>query len=132
LLEETAKKWTLRSAIYESGQLVAVQRRDCTEATRRALRVSILALTWRLTRHHSAFPPFAGRAQVTERIFQEVRQLLEERKPLLKSPMIVDATLIAAPTSTTNATQSRDPEIKQVRKGEARRTFLATEEESVQ
>ena len=38
--------------------------------------------------------------QLTERIFQEVRQLLEERKLLLKSGTIVDATIIAAPPST--------------------------------
>jgi IS5 family transposase len=55
--------------------------------------------------------------KLTERIFQEVRQLLEERKLLLKSGTIVDATIIAAPPSTKNATQSRDPEMKQVRKG---------------
>jgi len=55
--------------------------------------------------------------QLTERMFQEVRQLLEERKLLLKSGTIVDATIIAAPPSTKNATQSRDPEMNQVRKG---------------
>ena len=55
--------------------------------------------------------------QLTERIFQEVRQLLEERKLLLKLGTIVDATIIAAPPSTKNASQSRDPEMKQVRKG---------------
>lgn len=55
--------------------------------------------------------------KLTERIFQEVRQLLEERKLLLKSGTIVDATIIAAPPSTKNAAQSRDPEMKQVRKG---------------
>jgi IS5 family transposase len=55
--------------------------------------------------------------KLTERMFQEVRLLLEERKLLLKSGTIVDATVIAAPPSTKNATQSRDPEMKQVRKG---------------
>lgn len=55
--------------------------------------------------------------QLTERMFHEVRQLLEERKLLLKSGTIVDATIIAAPPSTKNATQNRDPEMKQVRKG---------------
>jgi IS5 family transposase len=55
--------------------------------------------------------------QLTKRMFQEVRQLLEERKLLLKSGTIVDATIIAAPSSTKNATQGRDPEMKQVRKG---------------
>lgn len=55
--------------------------------------------------------------RLTERIFHEVRQLLDERKLLLKSGTIVDATIIAAPPSTKNAAQSRDPEMKQVRKG---------------
>jgi IS5 family transposase len=55
--------------------------------------------------------------KLTERMFHAVRQLLEERKLLLKSGTIVDATIIAAPPSTKNATQSRDPEMKQTRKG---------------
>ena len=44
-------------------------------------------------------------------------QLLEEKKLLLKSGTIVDATIIAAPPSTKNAAQERDPEMKQTRKG---------------
>ena len=35
--------------------------------------------------------------KIIERMFQQVRQLLEERKLLLKSGTIVDATIIAAP-----------------------------------
>ena len=35
--------------------------------------------------------------QLTEKLFAEVRQLLEEKKLLLKSGTIVDATIIAAP-----------------------------------
>ena len=37
---------------------------------------------------------------------------------LLKAGMIVDATIIAAPSSTKNATHARDPEMKQTRKGQ--------------
>jgi IS5 family transposase len=55
--------------------------------------------------------------QLTEQLFAEVRQLLEEKKLLLKSGTIVDATIIAAPPSTKNAAQARDPEMKQTRKG---------------
>ena len=55
--------------------------------------------------------------QLTERMFQEVRQLLDERQLLMKSGTIVDATIIAAPPSTKNAAQSREPEMKQTRKG---------------
>jgi transposase, IS5 family len=54
---------------------------------------------------------------LTQRIFAEIRGLLEERRLLLKAGTIVDATIIAAPSSTKNATQTRDPEMKQTRKG---------------
>jgi IS5 family transposase len=54
---------------------------------------------------------------LTERIFEEVRELLEEKRLLLKSGTIVDATIIAAPPSTKNAEKTRDPEMHQTRKG---------------
>jgi IS5 family transposase len=52
------------------------------------------------------------------------RHLLEQHRLtakllLLKSGTIVDATIIAAPSSTKNAAQARDPEMKQTRKGNA-------------
>jgi IS5 family transposase len=56
------------------------------------------------------------RHQLTEAIFAEVRSLLEERRLLLKSGTIVDATIIAAPPSTKNAEKARDPEMHQTRK----------------
>jgi IS5 family transposase len=55
--------------------------------------------------------------QLTAAIFAEVRTLLEEKRLLLKSGTIVDATIIAAPPSTKNAEGARDPEMKQTRKG---------------
>jgi IS5 family transposase len=55
--------------------------------------------------------------RLTEAIFGAVRGLLEERRLLLKSGTIVDATLIAAPPSTKNEDGQRDPEMKQTRKG---------------
>jgi IS5 family transposase len=55
--------------------------------------------------------------KLAEQLFAEVRALLEEKQLLLKSGTIVDATIIAAPPSTKNATQTRDPEMKQTRKG---------------
>lgn len=54
---------------------------------------------------------------LTEAIFGLVRGLLEERRLLLKSGTIVDATLIEAPPSTKNEDKARDPEMKQTRKG---------------
>jgi IS5 family transposase len=41
------------------------------------------------------------------------------KRLLLKSGTIVDATIIAAPSSTKNKAQARDPEMKQTRKGNA-------------
>ena len=54
---------------------------------------------------------------LTQQIFDAVAGLLEERRLLLRSGTIVDATIIAAPSSTKNAAASRDPEMKQTRKG---------------
>jgi IS5 family transposase len=55
--------------------------------------------------------------KLTEAIFAEVKDLLAERRLYLQSGTIVDATIIAAPSSTKNATKTRDPEMKQTRKG---------------
>jgi IS5 family transposase len=55
--------------------------------------------------------------RLTGQLCVEVRQLLEEKKLLLKSGTIVDATIIAAPPSTKNAAQERDSEMKRTRKG---------------
>jgi transposase, IS5 family len=50
-------------------------------------------------------------------IFEEIAGLLEDKRLLLRSGTIVDATIIAAPSSTKNASETRDPEMKQTRKG---------------
>ena len=55
--------------------------------------------------------------KLTEAIFAEVRTLLDEKRLLLKSGTIVDATIIEAPTSTKNADKERDPEMHQTKKG---------------
>ena len=55
--------------------------------------------------------------QLTEVLFAEVRVLLEDRKLLVKSATIVDATIISAPSSTKNASKERDCEMHQRRKG---------------
>jgi IS5 family transposase len=54
---------------------------------------------------------------LTEAIFGEIRSLLEEKRLLLKTGTIVDATIIHAPSSTKNESGQRDPEMKQGRKG---------------
>jgi IS5 family transposase len=54
---------------------------------------------------------------LTEGIFELLKDLLAEHRLLLRAGTIVDATIIAAPSSTKNATGTRDPEMKQTRKG---------------
>ncbi len=55
--------------------------------------------------------------QLTEAIFGAVKALLEERQLLMKEGTLVDATIIAAPSSTKNAKKQRDPEMHQTKKG---------------
>jgi IS5 family transposase len=54
---------------------------------------------------------------LTQAIFAQIRTLLEQKRLLLKSGTIVDATIIEAPPSTKNEDQARDPEMHQVKKG---------------
>lgn len=50
-------------------------------------------------------------------IFAEVGRVLQERGLRLSAGTIVDATIIAAPSSTKNQEQQRDPEMRQTKKG---------------
>jgi IS5 family transposase len=54
---------------------------------------------------------------LAEDIFAAVKQLLARKGLLLKKGSIVDATIIAAPSSTKNAEGERDPEMHQTKKG---------------
>jgi IS5 family transposase len=56
------------------------------------------------------------RHQLTQKLFELVRGLLEQKRLLLKSGTIVDATIIDAPPSTKNEAKERDPEMKQGKK----------------
>jgi transposase, IS5 family len=56
------------------------------------------------------------RQQLTQQIFNLVRGLLKQKRLLLKSGTIVDATIIEAPPSTKNEAKARDPEMKQGKK----------------
>ena len=57
------------------------------------------------------------RQELTQAIFVEVNALLSERGILLREGTLVDATIIAAPSSTKNKKKARDPEMHQTRKG---------------
>ena len=70
---------------------------------------TILRFRHRLEKHK-----LAGRILVT------VNELLIERDLLLKAGTAVDATLIAAPTSTKNKDHSQDPEMHSSKKGNQR------------
>lgn len=52
------------------------------------------------------------------RLFEEVGRVLQERGLRLSKGTIVDATIIAAPSSTKNAEGERDPEMHQTKKGQ--------------
>ncbi|WP_284430223.1 IS5 family transposase [Acidovorax sp. SUPP950] len=55
--------------------------------------------------------------KLAAQILQTVNDLLSAKGVMLKSGTVVDATLIAAPSSTKNSSGERDPEMKQSRKG---------------
>ena len=57
------------------------------------------------------------REDLTKAIFEQIGDHLQERKLSLREGTIVDATIIAAPSSTKNREGKRDPEMHQTRKG---------------
>lgn len=57
------------------------------------------------------------RHELTERLLAEINAHLSERGLFVGKGTIVDATIINAPSSTKNAENKRDPEMRQTRKG---------------
>ena len=57
------------------------------------------------------------REGLTDGTFEAVKDLLAEMRLTMRSGTIVDATIISASSSTNNKTKSRDPEMKQTKKG---------------
>jgi IS5 family transposase len=55
--------------------------------------------------------------KLTQAMLIEINAMLIERGLLMSKGTLVDATLIAAPSSTKNQTHTRDPEMKQTKKG---------------
>ena len=55
--------------------------------------------------------------KLADQILATVNDLLQRKGLLLKTGTVVDATLIAAPSSTKNKTGERDPEMHQTKKG---------------
>ena len=57
------------------------------------------------------------RHQLGQGLFEEIKGHLAEQGVRLREGTIVDATIIEAPSSTKNSTGERDPEMRQVKKG---------------
>lgn len=55
--------------------------------------------------------------KIGEQIFNDVKERLEKAGLIMHGGTIVDATIIAAPSSTKNASGERDPEMHQTKKG---------------
>jgi IS5 family transposase len=64
-----------------------------------------------------AFQHLLEKHNLGEQIFKTVKVHLRERGMAMKQGTIIDATLIAAPSSTKNKTGERDPEMHQTKKG---------------
>jgi transposase, IS5 family len=63
------------------------------------------------------FRHWLERHDLAKGLFDEVCAMLEERGLLMRQGTIVDATIIAAPSSTKNKEKARDPEMHQTKKG---------------
>src|ERR671921_2676096 len=63
------------------------------------------------------FRHWLERHDLSRGLFEEVGAMLEERGLLMRQGTIVDATIIAAPSSTKNKQKARDPKMHQTRKG---------------
>ena len=55
--------------------------------------------------------------RLADSMFAAINQILRAKGLMLRAGTVVDATLIAAPSSTKNATRQRDPEMHQTKKG---------------
>ena len=52
-----------------------------------------------------------------KKLFESQNEIFEQQGWIMRGGSIVDATIIAAPSSTKNATGARDPEMRQTKKG---------------
>ena len=57
------------------------------------------------------------REKLQEKLFEKINRILEGEGMIWHGGSIVDAAIIEAPSSTKNSSKSRDPEMKQTRKG---------------
>jgi IS5 family transposase len=55
--------------------------------------------------------------ELGQKLFESQNQIFDEQGWIMRGGSIVDATIIAAPSSTKNATGARDPQMRQTKKG---------------
>jgi len=65
------------------------------------------------------FRHFLEANHLTKKLFKVTEEYLSERGLILSEGTIVDASIVAAPSSTKNNDRQRDPEMKQTKKGNA-------------
>jgi hypothetical protein len=69
-------------------------------------------------RDHAAPLPTPARShKVAEKLFTAQTEIFEREGWIIRGGSIIDATIIAAPSSTKNASGTRDPEMHQTKKG---------------
>ena len=68
--------------------------------------------------HHPALSPPAGEAPARPQLLATINAGLAQQGLMLKTGTVVDATIIAAPSSTKNQDGERDPEMHQTKKGQ--------------
>ena len=95
----------IEDAIYDSQAIrrfvgIDLSRESAPDAT------TLLKFRRLLEKHH-----------LTERIFAAINTVLAQKGLILKEGTVVDATIIAAPSSTKNRSGKRDPEMHQTKKG---------------
>lgn len=62
--------------------------------------------------------PLRGKSNLTAKMLQAINADLERRGLLMRAGTIVDATLIAAPSSTKNKSRQHDTEMHSTKKGQ--------------
>jgi len=95
----------MEDALYDSEAMRRFARIDL-EADVIPDETTILHFRHYLEEHH-----------LTEKIFEKTKMYLTDKGLLLREGTIVDATIINAPPSTKNESRTRDPEMKQTKKG---------------
>jgi IS5 family transposase len=115
-------EWMLRVYFLQQGYALADEALEDAIYDRQALRGFLgLDLSSEAVPDATTLFKFRRRLEtheLTKRLYREVEAMLVERKWLLREGTIVNATIIAAPSSTRNARRERDPEMHQTRKGQ--------------